>query len=197
MSKTWTVSPIFTLGSVSITLTLTLTSPMPSSSALGSDYALFLLLSVLISLAAWFLCPPMSKFSVSLLTVHCLSTNTLVYLAKPANTVRALRQIGKSLTDYSTNSIACAIIGSRLDYANAVLVGISASNIKKLQWIQNTLACIVTRQYGNASTSQCLPTLHWLPIKWRIDFKVATISYKLLSTGQPSYLASSISLHTL
>ena len=44
-------------------------------------------------------------------------------------------------------------------------------------------------------TSQSLATPHWLSMKWRIDFKVATISYKLLSTGQPAYLANSISPH--
>ena len=38
--------------------------------------------------------------------------------------IRALRHIRKSLTDDSTKSIACTIVGSRLDYANAVLVGV-------------------------------------------------------------------------
>ena len=36
-------------------------------------------------------------------------------------------------------------------------------------------------------TSQLL-TLHWLPIHERINFKVATLSYKVLSTQQPAYL---------
>ena len=80
-----------------------------------------------------------------------------------------------------------------VDYTNALFIGVSASNITKLQRIQNTLARIVTRQHGWTGTSQSLATLHWLPVKWRVDFKVATISYKLLSTGQPSYLANSIS----
>ena len=102
--------------------------------------------------------------------------------------IRALRHIPKYLTDDSAKSIAC----SRLDYANAVLVGVSSSNIKK-QRVQNTLARIVTRQYSYTGTSQSIATLHCLPIKWRFDFKVATIVYKLLR--QPSYLASSIYPH--
>ena len=109
--------------------------------------------------------------------------------------IRALRHIRKSSTHASAKSIACAIVGSRLDYVNAVLVDDSESNIKKLQQVQYTLACIITRQYSYTGTSQSLVTLHWLPIKWRIDFKVATIAYKLLSTGQLSHLASSICLH--
>ena len=45
------------------------------------------------------------------------------------NHIRALRHIRKSLIDDSAKSIACAIVRSRLDYANAVLVGLSVSNI--------------------------------------------------------------------
>ena len=32
--------------------------------------------------------------------------------------------------------------------------------------------------------------LHWLPIEWRIKFKIACITYKSVSTTQPAYLHS-------
>jgi len=35
--------------------------------------------------------------------------------------------------------------------------------------------------------------LHWLPIQARIDFKIATLTYKVLSSGQPAYLRELIS----
>ena len=35
-------------------------------------------------------------------------------------------------------------------------------------------------------------TLHWLPVRRRIDFKIAVFTYKLLSTGQPSCLSFKI-----
>ena len=69
-------------------------------------------------------------------------------------------------------------------------------NIYKLQHVQNTLARIVTRQHGLPGTTQALATLHWLPVKWRVQFK-STTTYKLLSTGQPSYLASLITAYVL
>ena len=34
-----------------------------------------------------------------------------------------------------------------------------------------------------------LRSLHWLPIKQRIDFKIATLTFKLLNFGSPSYLS--------
>ena len=35
-------------------------------------------------------------------------------------------------------------------------------------------------------------TVHWLPVRRPIEFKIAVLTYKLLSTGQPSRLACKI-----
>jgi len=35
-------------------------------------------------------------------------------------------------------------------------------------------------------------TLHWLPIKHRIDFKIANITFRTLHSSQPAYLHSSL-----
>ena len=37
--------------------------------------------------------------------------------------------------------------------------------------------------------------IHWLPIHKRINFKVAILTYKVLSTQQPAYLYNLISYH--
>ena len=62
-------------------------------------------------------------------------------------------------------------------------------------------ARVVTYQRGCISFSKTLQELHWLPIKWRIDYKVATLTYKLLESGEPTYLRSRITskifLHAL
>ena len=52
----------------------------------------------------------------------------------------ALRRIRACLTDDVAKTIASALVGSRLDYANAVLVGVSEKNITNFQRTQNTLA---------------------------------------------------------
>ena len=58
--------------------------------------------------------------------------------------MHALRHIRPCLTDDVAKTIASVRVGSRLDYANAVLVGVSDKNITKLQLTQNILARIVT-----------------------------------------------------
>ena len=98
--------------------------------------------------------------------------------------MRALRYIRPCLTDDVAKIIASAHVGSRLDYANAVLVGVSDKNITKLQRTQNALARIVTRKYERRGVTQSLKNLHWLPIKWRIDYKIAATAYKLITSSQ-------------
>ena len=105
--------------------------------------------------------------------------------------LRALRHIRPVLTDEMAMSIAVALIQSRLDYANSILYHTAASNITKLQRIQNTAAHLVL-PYSHLSANDTLTQLHWLPISRRIEFKLATITYKLLNTEQPSYLRSLI-----
>ena len=89
-------------------------------------------------------------------------------------------------------SIAVALIQSRLDYANSILYHTAASNITKLQRIQNTAAHLVLPYSHLSANESTLTQLHWLPISRRIEFKLATITYKLLNTEQPSYLRSLI-----
>ena len=43
--------------------------------------------------------------------------------------------------------------------------------------------------------SHLLSNLHWLPVRKRMDFKIATLTYKVLSTQQPAYLHNLISYH--
>ena len=134
------VSPVFTFGSVSIALPWTHTISMPSSLALGNDHTLFLPLPVLD--VAGCMVPVSSDVKILSVTLDsALSLNKHVGLLCKAcyYHIRALRHIWKSLADDSAKSIACSIVGSRLDYANSALVWVSASNIKKLQWVQNTL----------------------------------------------------------
>ena len=89
--------------------------------------------------------------------------------------------------------IACSMFGCRLDYAHSVFLA-SDKVVHRLERIQNTLSKVVTRQHGRTSISATLQKLHWLPIKWMINFKVATVTYKVLESGEPSYLSSTIAI---
>ncbi len=86
-----------------------------------------------------------------------------------------------------------AFMTSRLDYCNALLGGCSARFINKLQMIQNAAARVLTRTRKYDHISPVLSTLHWLPTKHRIDFKILLITYKALNGLAPQYLSELLS----
>jgi len=109
-----------------------------------------------------------------------------------------MRHIRPAITEDIAKSIACALVGSRLDYANSVLLGVSSKNVTRLQRAQNAAARVVVWGSRRRSTNSVglLKQLHWLPVEWRIKFKIACITYKTISTTQPVYLYSSLKHYT-
>ena len=102
--------------------------------------------------------------------------------------IRALRHIRSFLTHDSAVTVACGIVSSRLDYCNSLLYGSSAENIQKLQRAQNTLARVVTGSRSRTGSTPLLQGLHWLPVDYRIRYKISSLTYKILHQQQPTYL---------
>ena len=80
-------------------------------------------------------------------------------------------------------------MSSRLDYCNSLLFGCSEKYKTSLQRVQNCLARVVTRSSRLSESRPLLKSLHWLPIKTRIKFKLNLLTYKALFMGTPSYLS--------
>ena len=106
--------------------------------------------------------------------------------------IRALRHIRASLTTEASKTVAAAIVGSRLDFCNSLLAGTSVSNLARLQRVQNILARVVAQKPRFCHITSVLSDLHWLPVRHRISFKIAAVTYRVLQFQQPSYLASLI-----
>ena len=87
-------------------------------------------------------------------------------------------------------TVAAAIVGSRLDYCNSLLAGTSVSNLARLQLVQNTLAWVVAQKSRFCRITPILADLHRLPVRHRINYKIATIAFGVLHFQQPSYLAA-------
>ncbi len=86
-----------------------------------------------------------------------------------------------------------AFMTSRLDYCNALLGGCTACLINKLHMVQNAAARVLTRTRKYEHISPVLSTLHWLPIKHRIDVKILLITYKALNSLAHQYLSRLLS----
>lgn len=91
-----------------------------------------------------------------------------------------------------------AFISSRLDYCSALLTGLpqkkKKKSINKLKLMQNSAARLLTRTKKREHKTPVLATLHWLAIKFWIDFKVLLLTYKAPNEQGPDYITNSLSL---
>jgi len=99
------------------------------------------------------------------------------------------------LTDDVTQTVACSIVASTLDYCNALLSGAPAVTFDKLQRAQNNLARVVCQSRGRTDARPLLRSLHWLPVRQRVTYKLAVMTHKVWTTATPTYLSELIQTH--
>ena len=80
----------------------------------------------------------------------------------------------------SAKLLATALVSSRLDYCNSLLYGIADIDLIRLQHVQNQLARLVTKSHPFTCSIPLLRSLHWLPVRFRILFKINLLIYKTL-----------------
>ena len=68
-------------------------------------------------------------------------------------------------------------------------MGLPLRLLQKLQMVQSVVARLLRGTRRLQHISPTVTTLHWLPIHFRIDFKVLMITYKALNGLGPQYLA--------
>ena len=86
------------------------------------------------------------------------------------------------LTAQATQTLICAFILSRLDYGNCLLAGCPQFLIdraKKLDHVQ-----------------PILQSLHWLPIRARIQYSISTLCFSVITGAGPQYLSELLHLYT-
>jgi len=103
--------------------------------------------------------------------------------------IRLLRQIRSSLDLQTSILVANSLTSTNLDYCNSLYHNLPNSSLHRLQLVQNSLARTVLRLKFHDHISPALRTLHWLPIRQRIRFKICTLTYKSLHNSAPTYLS--------
>ena len=105
-----------------------------------------------------------------------------------------IRRIRKYLSRRSTETLIHAFVSSRVDYCNSLLYGLPAYQLNKLQRVQNAAARLIFLESKYCHVRPLLYNLHWLPVKFRIDFKILLLTYKTINGLAPFYLQELINL---
>ena len=98
--------------------------------------------------------------------------------------IRELRCIPPYLDSKTASTIAASIVHSKLDCCNSLLQ-LPKSQINRLQQIQNCLARTAVKVPKSYHITCIRRSLHWLKINERIEYKLLSLTYKVLTTSQP------------
>ncbi len=123
-------------------------------------------------------------------TDPCILLTLLVIIEMPPrlNKQRNIAKLQNMLSVSDAEKLVHAFMTSRLDYCNALLGGCPASSINKIQIVQNAAARVLTRSRKYDHITPILQSLHWLPINFRISYKILLLAYKALNDFVlPSY----------
>ena len=106
--------------------------------------------------------------------------------------LRQLRSIRRSVPTSVYHTLVVALVLSRLDYGNAVLVGLPAYLYNRLQSVLNAAARSIAGLRRTDHITDTLASFHWLKVPERIQFNLATIVYRSLNGTASRYLAADL-----
>ena len=103
-----------------------------------------------------------------------------------------ISRIRKYLTQSATRQLVHAFVTAQLDYGNSLLAGLPAIRLDRLQRVQNAAARLIIGSRKYDPISPHLKALHWLPVRQRIDYKIAMLTFQSLGGSAPKYLSDLI-----
>ena len=111
--------------------------------------------------------------------------------------LRNLQRIGSKLTHQLKVQLVHSLVLSQLDYCNSVFGSLSEVHLTKLQKVQNSAVRFIYGHKGKEhkqSITPYLKELHFLPIRFRIKYKIALLVFKCLNNMAPEYLSEMVTL---
>ena len=106
-----------------------------------------------------------------------------------------IANIRASLTIVACKTIVHALVISCLNQGNALLYGITDRLLHRLEMIQHSVARVIMwiKRHDRQRITTVLRRLHWLPVKWRINYyKIVILVFRALHGLAPAYVSTLI-----
>ena len=101
-----------------------------------------------------------------------------------------------SFTTEATKILVTSLILFRLDYCNPLLAGIPNKLVNKVQRVMYCAARLVCKSPKREHVTPLLVDLHWLSVERRIQYKITTICYNVITGTAPLYLFDLLEVYT-
>ena len=102
--------------------------------------------------------------------------------------LRNIAKVRKYLSYETSRILVQSFVCSKIDNCNALLYGLPKYLMEKLQSVQNAAARVIARVGKYEHITPVLHELHWLPVEYRILFKINLLTFKCLHDSAPCYL---------
>jgi exonuclease III len=102
--------------------------------------------------------------------------------------LRKIAMIRQYLSQKTAEKLVHAFVSAKLDFMNGLLYKSPSVHVSKLQRVQNAAARLITGTKMREHISPVLKSLHWLPVKQRIHYKILLFVYKALNGLAPQYI---------
>ncbi len=109
--------------------------------------------------------------------------------------LRLLAKVKPILSSKNFERVIHAFITSRLDYCNSLYFGTGQTALSRLQRVQNAAARLLTSTKKRDHITPVLRSLHWLPVRYRVNFKILLLVFKSLNGLVPAYLSDLLTEH--
>ncbi|KAI2645342.1 hypothetical protein H4Q32_028855 [Labeo rohita] len=109
--------------------------------------------------------------------------------------LRLLSKVKPFLSRADLEKAVHAFISSRIDYCNALYTGLNQSLLNRLQLVQNAAARLLSNTSKRSHISPVLRSLHWLPVRFRVKFKILMFVFKAINGLAPVYLAELVMVY--
>lgn len=110
--------------------------------------------------------------------------------------LRQLAKVKRILSNRHFEILIHAFITTRLDYCNSLYFGVAQSGLNHLQLVQNAAAHLLDGIRGRDHITPVLASLHWLPVHFRIHYKIILFVFKSLNGLAPLYLSELLHVHS-
>ena len=84
--------------------------------------------------------------------------------------------------------LVSAFVIARLDYCNSVMAGLPASSLAPLNRVLSAAVRLVAGLGPRDHVIEHMKRLHWLPIQFRIKFKLCVLMHGAVHGQSPSYI---------
>jgi len=102
--------------------------------------------------------------------------------------IHLIHKVRRFITEDAARTLVNSNVTTLIDYCNGLLFGLPSSLLNLLQRVQNSAARVIKRISKSCHITPVLKELHWLPVKYRVEYKIILLTFKALNGFAPSYI---------